>query len=144
MLSWLASKVLAHNMSRLSAGDLRPTLRLDANDVEMRFPGQSSWAIELRGKADHERWLQRFADVGIQIAADEVVVKGFPWKQTVCVRGRSYLRSAEAEAVYENRYVIWGRMAWGLLKQYEVYEDTQKTAELDLWLAARDQAALIS
>jgi hypothetical protein len=27
--------------------------------------------------------------------------------------------------------VIWGRLSWGLLKEYEVYEDTQKSAGLD-------------
>jgi hypothetical protein len=36
--------------------------------------------------------------------------------------------------VYENRYVIWGRMAWGKLREYEVYEDTQKAKALDEWL----------
>jgi hypothetical protein len=31
--------------------------------------------------------------------------------------------------------VIWGRMAWGRLKAYEVYEDTQKADALDEYLA---------
>lgn len=144
MLSWLAEKLVAHNMARLSAGDPGPTLRMDAKDVAMRFPGVSSWATELHGKQEHERWLRRFARVGIQIFPDEVIVKGLPWDQTICVRGHDYLKSPAGAIVYANRYVLWGRMAWGLLREYEVYEDTQKTVELDEWLAVHEQSALVA
>src|SRR5947209_12451139 len=112
MISWLAKRLISHNMRALSAGDSGPTLRLDAPDVQMHFPGESSWATHLRGKDEHARWLGRFVKAGIQIFPDEVVVKGFPWRQTVCVRGRDHMRS-EGELVYENRYVIWGHLVWG-------------------------------
>lgn len=134
MLSWLAKKMIARNMKRASAGDIEPTLRMDAEDVRFRFPGDSSWATELEGKERLEEWLRRFADVGIQISPDEVVLKGFPWKQTICVRGTDHLDSPEGERVYENRYVIWGHISWGLLRDYEVYEDTQKSKTLDGYL----------
>jgi hypothetical protein len=136
MLSWLAKKMIERNMAHARAGDLGPTLRMDAEDVRFRFPGDSSWATELQGKEELESWLQRFADIGIQIYPDEVVLKGFPWKQTICVRGHAFLDSPEGERVYENRYVIWGRIAWGLLREYEVYEDTQKAKALDGYLGA--------
>jgi ketosteroid isomerase-like protein len=136
MLSGLAKKVLTHNLKRLNAGDPRPVLRLDARDVSFRFPGDSSWAAELQGKEDLERWLQRFVATGLQIFADEVVAQGLPWNMTLCVRGHVYLKSPDGAVVYENRYVIWGRMAWGLLRAYEVYEDTQKTKSLDDYLGA--------
>jgi ketosteroid isomerase-like protein len=136
MLSWLAKKMIARNMSRASAGDLGPTLRLDAEDVRFRFPGDSSWGGEFNGKGELEPWLRRFAEVGIQIHPDEVVLKGFPWNQTICIRGRDHLDSPEGERVYENRYVIWGRLSWGLLREYEVYEDTQKSKALDAYLAS--------
>jgi ketosteroid isomerase-like protein len=135
MLSWLAKKMIARNMERASAGDIGPTLKMDAADVKFRFPGDSSWATELEGREKLKPWLQRFADVGIQIHPDEVVLKGFPWKQTICVRGTDHLDSADGERVYENRYVIWGRISWGLLREYEVYEDTQKSRKLDEDLA---------
>jgi len=141
MLSWIAKRILSRNMARLRAGDYRPLLRLDTKDVRFRFPGDSSWATELQGKQELERWLQRFVRVGIQILPDEVVVKGPPWNTTLCVRGTDYLKSPEGETVYENRYVIWGRMAWGLLKEYEVYEDTQKAAALDDYLATHEKQA---
>jgi ketosteroid isomerase-like protein len=124
-------------MARLRAGDYRPLLRLDARDIRFRFPGDNSWAGEIRGKQELERWLQRFVDVGIQIFPEEVVAKGPPWNMTLCVRGTDHLKSPEGETVYENRYVIWGRMAWGLLREYEVYEDTQKAAALDQYLASQ-------
>jgi ketosteroid isomerase-like protein len=135
--SWLAKKLLERNMGRLNSGDYGPLLRLDHPDIRFRFPGDSSWATDLRGKDELERWLRRFVDVGLQIYPDEVVVRGWPWKMTLCVRGTDHLRDASGRTVYENRYVIWGRMAWGLLREYEVYEDTQKSKALDEYLASR-------
>ncbi len=136
MQSWLAKKVLARNMARLRAGDYRPQLRLVAKDARFRFPGDSSWATELRGKQGLERWLQRFVRVGLQIFPDEVVATGPPWRTTLCVRGTIHLKTPAGETVYENRYVIWGRMSWGRVRTYEVYEDTQKSKALDEYLAA--------
>ncbi|HEX6665305.1 MAG TPA: hypothetical protein VF081_01785 [Solirubrobacterales bacterium] len=136
MLSWLAKKMISRNMERASAGDIEPTLKMDAEDVRFRFPGDSSWATELQGKEKLRPWLQRFADAGIQISPDEVVLKGFPWKQTICIRGTDYLDTPAGERIYENRYVIWGHLAWGLLRDYEVYEDTQKAKKLDEHLAS--------
>jgi ketosteroid isomerase-like protein len=128
-------------MARLrDEGDYAPMLRLYADDVRFRFPGDSSWAADIQGKDELERWLQRFVRAGIQIYPDEVIVQGPPWRMTLCVRGTDRLTSPAGETVYENRYVIWGRMSWGLLREYEVYEDTQKSAALDAYLAAREES----
>jgi ketosteroid isomerase-like protein len=67
-----------------------------------------------------------------------VVVKGRPWSTTVCVRGHDHLDAPDGTRVYENRFVIWGRMRWGRLIEYEVYEDTHKANELDGWLAEHE------
>lgn len=136
MLSWLAKQLISRNMAKIREGDIGPTLRLDAKDIRFRFPGNSSWATELEGKDEHELWLRRFVAAGLQIYPDEVVLKGFPWKQAICVRGHIHLDSPAGERVYENRYVLWGRIAWGLLREYEVYEDTQQTKPLDEYLAS--------
>ena len=45
-----------------------------------------------------------------------------------------HLDAPDGSRVYENRFVIWGRMSWGRLREYEVYEDTQESAKLDAWL----------
>lgn len=132
--SWLGRKMLGYTMGALNSGDVKPTLRMDAKDVEFRFPGDSSWAGVFRGKAALRAWLERFTRAGLQIDADEVVVQGPPWRTTLCIRGTDHLDAPSGERVYENRYVIWGRLAWGKLKEYEVYEDTQKAKALDDWL----------
>jgi hypothetical protein len=135
MQSWLGKKVISYVMSRTRAGDVQPTLLLDAPDVTLTFPGQNSWSGVHRGKVEVERWLRRLVALGLQTYPDEVVVKGFPWNNTVCVRGYDHLKGPGGELIYENRFVIWGRMSWGRLKEYEVYEDTHKANELDLYLA---------
>jgi ketosteroid isomerase-like protein len=134
--SWLAKQLLTRLMARLNAGDPEPLLRLDHRDVRFRFPGDSSWAADLRGKDELRRWLQRFVAAGVQIFADEVVVRGWPWDTTLAVRGTDHLTTPAGERVYENRYVIWGRVRWGLLREYEVYEDTQASKALDDHLPA--------
>jgi ketosteroid isomerase-like protein len=134
MQSWLGQKLISYVMSRTRAGDIRPTLALDAEDISFRFPGDNSWAGEYYGKAEHARWLKRLVRVGVKTFPDEVVVKGFPWRQTVCIRGHDYVHSPAGETVYENRFVIWGRLEWGRLKEYEVYEDTEKAKGLDEYL----------
>jgi ketosteroid isomerase-like protein len=144
MLSWLAKKVISRDLERLRGGDYRPLLRRDASDVRFRVPGENSWAGELQGKDEVERWLQRFVSVGIQIFADEVVVSGPPWRMAVCIRGTDHLRSPSGEVVYENRYVLWGRMAWGRLKEYEAYEDTQASKALDAYLAREESTDAMS
>jgi ketosteroid isomerase-like protein len=87
-----------------------------------------------RGRAEVGRWLRRLAKVGLQTFPDEVVVKGMPWNTTVCVRGRDHLDTPQGERVYENRFVIWGHMKWGRLRDYEVYEDTHRPEALDAYL----------
>jgi hypothetical protein len=135
MLSWLAGKMIARNMSAIRAGDPGPTLAMDADDVRFSFPGESSFAPGARGKRELKQWLDRFVAIGLQIYPDEVILKGFPWRQSICVRGHIHLDDAEEGRVYANRYVIWGRIAWGKLREYEVYEDTEQSRRLDEYLA---------
>jgi ketosteroid isomerase-like protein len=134
MLSWLAKRVLTHNLARNNAGDLRATLMLEHPDVVFRFPGQNSWGGEFHGKATVRRWLERLVDAGLQMELDEVLAGGWPWRSTATVRGRDHLHSPSGELVYENRFVIWAHLRWGRIVEYEVYEDTEKSAALDTWL----------
>jgi ketosteroid isomerase-like protein len=138
MLSWLAEKMIAHNMKAIRAGDLKPTVALYADDVKFSFPGDSSFAPGASNKRELESWLSRFVGIGLQIYPDQVILKGFPWRQTICVRGHIHLDDPEDGRVYDNRYVIWGRIAWGKLREYEVYEDTEETRRLGQWLARKE------
>ena len=141
MRTWLAMKLMSRNMARLREGDYGPTLAFDADDVCLHFPGQSSWAGEYRGKQAIREWLARFAEIGLQIYPDELVLKGWPWRMTAAIRGHIFLDEPDGTRVYDNRYVIWANLRWGRLAEYEVYEDTQKSAELDKYLALHEPAA---
>jgi hypothetical protein len=127
-------------MRAVRAGDVGPTLAMDADDVRFSFPGESSFAPGANDKRELEQWLSRFVEIGLQIYPDQVVLKGFPWRQTVCVRGHIHLDDPQVGRVYDNRYVIWGRIAWGKLREYEVYEDTEKSRKLDEYLAGAGKA----
>jgi len=140
LLSWLAGRIIAFVMARERAGDPRPALLLDAPDVTFTFPGDNSWSGTFRGKDAVRRWQQRLVAVGLQTFPDEVVASGWPWRMTICVRGHDYLRSPAGELVYENRFVIWGRLVWGRLREYEVYEDTLKPRALDAYLESINPA----
>jgi ketosteroid isomerase-like protein len=142
ILSWLAKKLIERAMARNRAGDISLTLALDAPDVTLTFPGDNSWSGVYRGKPAVKQWLERMVSAGVQTFPDEVVAVGFPWNVTVCIRGHDYVRSPEGETVYENRFVIWGKLKWGRLKDYEVYEDTIKPRALDEWLARHEPPAV--
>ena len=137
MVSWLAGRMIARNMASLRAGDPGPALKMDADDVQFTFPGDSSFAPGADGKQELAEWLRRFASLGLQIYPDQVVLQGFPWRQTICVRGHIHLDHADDGRVYDNRYVLWGRIRWGKLREYEVYEDTVETNRLDAWIERR-------
>jgi ketosteroid isomerase-like protein len=134
LISWV--------MSRNRAGDIRPTVLLDAPDMTFVFPGTNSWSGTYEGREAHRRWLERLVRVGVKTDVDEVVTGGFPWNMTVCVRGRSWRDAPSDGRVYENRYVIWGRLRWGRMKEYEVYEDTEKAKALDDYLEANEPALM--
>jgi len=70
-------------------------LRLDAKDIRFRFPGDSTWAAEIEGTDEPERWLRRFVETGLKIRPDEVIAQGPPWNTTLCVRGTTHLHTAD-------------------------------------------------
>jgi ketosteroid isomerase-like protein len=144
MLSWLSKQVITRIMARTRAGDIEPTLRLDAEDVRFVFPGDNSWSGEYHGKAELRPWLERLVRAGIKTFPDEVVAAGPPWRTTVCIRGHDHAYGPDGKQVYENRFVIWGKLRWGKLYDYEVYEDTQKAKAFDGWLAANEQPQVTS
>jgi len=133
---WMISKT----MSAIREGDAQPTLAMDADDVCLHFPGHTSWSGVFEGKEAVAAWLARFTAIGFQIYPDQVMVKGWPWRMTMSVRGHIFVDAPNGARIYDNRYVIWGVLRWGKLSEYEVYEDTQKSAALDEYLAAHPAA----
>ena len=100
VLSWLAGKLLGFALARLRAGDPSVVLALDAPDVELTFPGSSSFSGVYRGKPAVRAWLERFCAIGMQIVPDEVVAVGPPWKTVACIRGHITLDNAAGARVY--------------------------------------------
>jgi len=137
--SWLAHKLVTRNLRALNRGDTGPTLRMDAPDVHFRFPGTSSWATDTKGRDRVGAWLERMAATGLQHQADQVVASGPPWRMTMVLRGTDHLDDRNGTRVYENRYVIWATTRWGLIHDYEVYEDTEKSTAFDDYLARADK-----
>lgn len=140
MLSWAVKQLISWVMARTRAGDIRPTLALDAPDVRFVFPGSNSWSGTYESRDAHRRWLERLVRVGVMTDVDEVVAGGFPWSMTACIRGRSWHDTPAGERIYDNRFVIWAKLRWGRLKEYEVYEDTEKAQALDDYLEANEPA----
>jgi ketosteroid isomerase-like protein len=133
--SWLAKKLISRNLRALNQGDIRPTLRMDASDVHFRFPGTSSWAADVVGRDKVEEWLTRMVATGLQHEAHDVVASGPPWRMTMVLRGTDRFEEQDGTLVYENRYVIWALTRWGLIGDYEVYEDTERSVAFDAYLA---------
>ena len=135
--------MLRRNLGRLWAGDPGPLLTTYADDVHFVFPGRSSWAADLRGRDEVERWLRRFLRVGLQFEVHEILVTGPPWNTTVCLWFTDRLTAPDGEVVYANRGTILAKIAWGKVSYYEVNEDTQEVAKLDEWLASQEPTGAI-
>jgi hypothetical protein len=137
----LLRAALRFNLARLRAGDSGPLVRFYSDDVRFRFPGTSSWAADIGSKRELSAWIDEFVAIGLQLHADEIVVSGPPWRTTFCLRCTDELRDEDGTVVYENRAVLWGHARWGLVRDYEVYEDTERSLALDAWLAERRATA---
>jgi ketosteroid isomerase-like protein len=139
--SWLARKLITRNIEALNRGDVGPTLRMEAPEVHFHFPGSNSWAAELTSRDQVEAWLKRMVAAGIQHEIDDVVATGPLWRMTIVLRGRDHAVAPDGTRIYDNRYVIWGTTRWGLIRDYEVYEDTEKATAFDTYLSAGQPVA---
>ena len=146
MYRWLVTKRVRRVMARSRLGDMAPTLGLWAEDGQFVFPGRSSWAADLHDNAARGAWYARFARVGLQIEPREVLVGGPPWRTHVAIRFTDHAAGPDGEPVYENAGVLFATMSWGKIRFGTVYEDTQKVADFDEYLAGheRDLAAAVA
>ncbi len=140
MYGWIVRRMIRRAFRRLNAGEIEPLLAVLADDARFVFPGRHSWAADLRGKDEIERWLRRLVEVGVQFESPEIIVQGLPWNTTVCVRFTDRITRPDGEVVYANRAIDYGKIRWGKITFVEVYEDTQKVAELDEYLASHERA----
>jgi ketosteroid isomerase-like protein len=135
---WIVAILIRRGVRRINAGDIGPMLSSFAEDATLVFPGDHSWGGEYKGRAEIEKFLRRFVDVGIQLEPHEILVQGWPWKTTVLLRFTNEARDANGNLVYANRGAIFAQAAWGKIKHQEDYEDTQKVVEFDKYLASHE------
>jgi ketosteroid isomerase-like protein len=139
--------MIRRNIAQLNAGDHRPVLAMYAEDVELAFPGDNSWAgqfrplergrqahVTHRGKAEVERFLQRFVAAGIQMEIEDILVNGPPWNLRAAVRAHVWSPGTGGDR-YTNRAVLFVTSSWGKLRTQEDYEDTERAAAFDALLA---------
>ena len=144
--------MIRRNIAKLNAADYGPALAMYADDVEFAFPGDNSWASEYRplergrqahvthrGKAEMERFLQRYVAAGIQMEIEDILVNGPPWNLRAAVRAHVWSPGPSGDR-YNNRAVLFVTSKWGKLRTHEDYEDTERAAAFDRLLVA-DRAA---
>jgi SnoaL-like domain len=88
MRRWLILKTFAFMTAKFADGDCDLVLKLMADDVRFIFPGTSSFATDVTGKAGVERWIRRFVAMHPSYEILDVMVSGPPWNTRVGVRMR--------------------------------------------------------
>jgi len=135
MYTYIVKRIIRRALRHHQAGNVDALLKFYAADVTFVFPGKSSWAGEFHGQEAIASWLRRFHSAGLKLQVHEILAGGPPWNTTVCIRITDQAAGSNGGVVYENRAVLFGKVRWGKIVFYEVYEDTQKVAELDQYLA---------
>ena len=141
MFGWLTSVLLRRSIRHLNQGDIGPSIDRYSHDAALVFPGDSSWGGEYRGKQRIREFYQRLVETGIKFEVQDIVVHGWPWSATVCVRVTDHARDAGGNVVYGNRALIFAKSRWGKIYYHELYEDTQKSAAFDRYLLGCEIAA---
>ncbi len=136
---------------RLNNGDAGLLLAMAADDIQFAFPGHNSWATMFRtqqkgrhfhpthlGKHEAAAFAQRFVDAGLHVDIEDILVNGPPWKTRVAIRARDHNAPSQPgqAGAYNNRFIDYLDIRWGRIHRFEVYEDTERTAEWDHDLAA--------
>jgi ketosteroid isomerase-like protein len=144
MYKTIVKLMVRRNIARLNAGDASPLLKMASRDVELRFPGDNSWARMFRpvvkSRAPHathrgidecQAFADRFANEHVQFTLEDILVAGGPWNTRVAMRLVSFIGGAGGIDRYNNRAVAILELRWGKLVAWEDYEDTERTAAWD-------------
>jgi hypothetical protein len=81
--------MIRRNIAQINAGDYRRALAMYGDDLGFSFPGDNSWAGEFQpfesgrpahvthhGKAEMERFLQRYVVAAMQMEVEDMLVNG--------------------------------------------------------------------
>lgn len=143
MYKWAVRALVRHGIDRLNNGDPSFLLRLAHPEVEFTFPGDNSWSrmhrpvvkgrersVTHRGIDECRSFADRFAETGLHIDIEDILVNGGPWRVRVAVRGTDHLAGPDGDE-YNNRLVDFMVIKWGRVVSWEAYEDTERIAEWD-------------
>ncbi|HEV2491325.1 MAG TPA: nuclear transport factor 2 family protein [Candidatus Acidoferrales bacterium] len=136
MYTYLLRRMIRRALRHHQAGNVDALLKFYSEDVTFVFPGRNSWAGQFRGKEAVGTWLRRFHRAGLKIEPHEIAASGFPWNMTVCIRITDQATDSRGHVFYENRAVLFGKVRWGKIVFYEVYEDTEKVKAFDEYLGS--------
>jgi hypothetical protein len=118
--------MIRQNVARLNAGDAGPLLKMASRDVELRFPGDNSWARMFRpvvknrqphathrGLDECKAFADRFAAEGVQFAIEDIMVNGGPWNTRIALRVASHVPGENGIDRYNNRALAILEVRWG-------------------------------
>lgn len=142
--------LIRRNIRLLNQGRYEPALAMFADDAELAFPGDNTWARQHRdpvrgrepfathhGRDEIEAFLRRYVALGIQMEVEDILVNGPPWNTRAAARVHHWIPGDDGDDLYSNRAVLWVRARWGKLRTQEDYEDTERVSAFD-----RDHPAL--
>ena len=144
MYKTMVKLMVRRNIAQLNAGDASGLLKMASPGVEIRFPGDNSWARMFRpvvkGRQAHathrgieecRAFADRFAAEHVQFTLEDVLVCGGPWNTRVAMRLVSFIDGGQGADPYNNRAVAILELRWGKLVAWEDYEDTERVAAWD-------------
>jgi len=126
MRRWLLFRAFAAMSARFAEGNCDMVLKLMTDDVRFIFPGTSSFAADITGKAGTERWLRRFVAMHPHYEILDVTVSGPPWNTRVGVRMRDQIGDD-----YTNEGMHYMVMRWGRVCYDRVFIDTEAVSALE-------------
>lgn len=145
-----ARMMIRRSIRALNDGRAEPALAMFAKDATLTFPGDNSWSQMYgrpqrgrapepthRGKDEVEAFVRRYVEHGIQMQVEEILVNGPPWNTRAAVRVQVWAEDPDAGEVYANRAVLMVHTAWGKIRSQEDYEDSEKSAAFDRFLAEK-------
>ena len=149
--------MISRNIEALNRGEYGPALAMFDDEATLSFPGTSTFSTEFRdprpgrnayathrGRAEIERFLQRYVAAGIQMEVEDILVNGAPWKARAMVRSHVWSPGPDGEDRYANRAVLAVQTRWGKIVEQEDYEDTGRAEAFDLLLTEAESQAPIS
>jgi hypothetical protein len=140
--------LVRRNIRALNEGNYGPTLAMFTDQAELTFPGDNSYARQFRppepgrqpfpthrGRDEIETFLRVYVDNGIQMEIEDILVNGPPWNARIAVRAHVWIEGRNGSDVYANRAVLMVSSSWGKIRSQEDYEDCERAAALDRYLA---------